>query len=134
MSKKTEIEKQILDILNADADIANLAGYLLRIGAGTVFPGDMSGGEKFKIIGDEKQLIAWELSGALNDPLEGEWETEIGRLILAKNVKKMRETAQQLHGQNPRCPYCRWNSKVIHRKKKNDYRCCNPRCQKSWKF
>jgi len=124
--------KKILKILNSDEKIAKYAGLLLRLGAGTIFPGDMRGNTKPKIAGNEKQLIAWELSETLSAPIDGEWETEIGRLVLTGNVGRMREMLLDTYNSNPQCPHCRYGSRIRYRQRDQKYICTH--CNNTWDF
>lgn len=128
MTQKQKLETEILDILNSNKEIAQLAGYLIRAGAGTILPGDHIGDKKLST--PDEQLIAWELAEALAEPRAGEWETEIGKWVTEKDLKKMHEMAQQLHMQNPSCPFCHTGSRVIFHKRKKDYLCRH--CKRTW--
>ncbi len=133
--ERPEIELHLRNGLT-NTELSQLAGYLLRAGAGTIFPGDLVGGERIKLHArdtSEVEYITRELADALADPRDGEWETAIGRMVLASDVEGMRKAARDLHARHPACPYCRNLGRVRYRKRTGDYLCTVAACRRTWR-
>lgn len=121
---KTELADKIYDILKSDYQILSLTDYLMRVGAGTTIPDGMAT--------EPARIWSWELAEALSDPRDTEWETEIGRMVMDRNIDLMRKAALQLHNEHNMCPYCRWTSRVRHRRHTDDYIC--DKCKRTWRI
>ncbi|MEN6422570.1 MAG: hypothetical protein ABFD76_11570 [Smithella sp.] len=101
-------EQKIIELLTADKKLFELTRYCLALGAGHVFREDKTPERDAYHVRE----IAFSLSDALAEPLPTEWETEIGQLVLAGDVKKLETMAKQIFADTQDCPLCRWSSRI----------------------
>jgi len=116
-------ENSVYKILKENPEILGLAKFLLQKGVGIILP------TKMKI--ELERLLAIELDEGLRFNNPGDWAYEIGQMVIKKDIKQMRKTAQDFFNQDPSCPACNWHARIRIRADKS-YICDH--CKETWKF